>query len=108
MIELFFKLVIGHFLADFPLQGDFLSKAKNYNTAIPHVPPFWAMAAHCAIQAGMVWLITNHWGFALIEFMAHWVIDALKIENEITFSGDQIMHILCKLLYVLMIYSLFS
>ena len=33
-----FWLMVGHALADYPLQGDFLAKAKNRTAPIPGVP----------------------------------------------------------------------
>lgn len=37
---LFAALVAGHALADYPLQGDFLARAKNRAAPIPGVPWF--------------------------------------------------------------------
>ena len=51
-------LLAAHALCDYPLQGDFLAKAKNPAQPIPGVPWWCAMAAHCAIHAGAVLLVT--------------------------------------------------
>lgn len=97
------KLIIGHFLCDFPLQGDFLSKAKNHHNPIEGVPPLWAMSAHCAIQAGMVWYLTGFWLLGSLEFVWHMLIDYRKCSGEISFNTDQILHIACKVFYVLVL-----
>ena len=52
--HMLFVLVVAHFLCDFPLQGDFLAKAKNPEAPLPGVPWQWAMLAHAAIHAGAV------------------------------------------------------
>lgn len=101
MIDLFLKLVVGHFLCDYPLQGDFLAKAKNHRQPILGVPFYQALIAHSAIQAGMVWLITGSKVCGGVEFVIHSVTDYLKCDEKITFNQDQIIHLLCKAGYVL-------
>lgn len=44
-------LIAGHFLCDYPLQGDFLSKAKNRVNPIPGVP--WYQASGGIHSAGV-------------------------------------------------------
>lgn len=100
MSQLFFALLIGHALADYPLQGDFLARAKNRKQPIPGVPWWQAMTAHAAIHGGVVWLITGHPQLALAEFVAHWLIDSAKCEGRIGFNTDQALHALCKALWV--------
>lgn len=97
------KLIIGHFIADFPLQGDFLAKAKNHVNPIAGVNPIFCLLAHSAIQAGMVWYITGYGPLALVEFFLHAAIDYNKSENNIDFSSDQILHILCKIVYAMFV-----
>jgi hypothetical protein len=51
-MTLFFWLLVGHAIADYPLQGDFLAKAKNYTLAIPGIPwqqaLFWHARLDCS------------------------------------------------------------
>lgn len=103
LLTLFLKLVIGHFVADYPLQGDFLSKAKNHKQPVPGVPFYQALIAHAAIQAGMVWLITGSLVAGSAEFLAHLMIDYAKCEGIISFNQDQIAHLLCKYIYAFVI-----
>lgn len=99
-LVLFLKLVIGHALTDYPLQGDFLAAAKNHRKPIPGVPWYQALAAHSAIQAGMVWLVTGSMLLGCMEFALHAVIDYLKCDGRISFNEDQVAHLLCKAGYV--------
>ena len=95
-IQLFAALIIGHVVADYPLQGDFLSRAKNRFNPIPGVPWYQALGAHTVIQGGAVWLITGIWWLGAIELVCHAVIDDTKCRGVIGFNTDQAIHILCK------------
>lgn len=103
MIGLFASLVVGHLLADYPLQGDFMAKAKNRTAPLPGVPWQTILVSHAAIHAGFVWLLTGSPLFAAIELVAHTVIDDLKCRSKITFNADQILHLLCKAGYAIAI-----
>ena len=100
-MEMFLKLLIGHYLCDYPLQGDFLAKAKNHKAPIPGVPWYHALIAHAAIQAGMVWLVTGKLWMAGIEFGVHAIIDYQKSEGIISFGTDQFLHVIFKAVYAL-------
>ncbi|MEM7602409.1 MAG: DUF3307 domain-containing protein [Verrucomicrobiota bacterium] len=115
-LVLLFALVIGHAFADFPLQGDFLSRGKNRHIEPPKLadgrsspPHLWVylMGAHCLIQAGFVWLITGYVVFALAELALHWVIDVLKCDGRTSFAMDQWLHVICKVIYVVIIWLWF-
>lgn len=101
--HMLFVLVVAHFLCDFPLQGDFLAKAKNPEAPLPGVPWQWAMLAHAAIHAGAVLAITGNLQMACMELCAHAAIDIEKCRGKLTFGGDQALHLACKLLYVLLV-----
>ena len=100
MLDILFLLIAGHALADYPLQGDFLSKAKNHKAPIPGVPWYQAMLAHSAIHGGMVGIITGSVWLGLAEFVLHNLIDYSKCEGKITFNQDQALHMVCKLGWV--------
>lgn len=108
-LVMLFALTIGHAFADFPLQGDFLSRGKNRNS-----PPMqladgkkspanlwvYLMSAHCLIHAGFVWIVSGHVLLALAEFFLHWSIDVAKCEGRTSFATDQWLHIITKAAYV--------
>ena len=75
-LVMLFALTIGHAFADFPLQGDFLSRGKNRNSPPVQLADgrkgpenLWAylMSAHCLIHSGFVWIITGNVILALAE-----------------------------------------
>lgn len=86
-LRLLFLLCVGHALADYPLQGDFLAKGKNMVSPLP------------GIHAGAVYLITGRWYLAVAEFILHWLADGVKCHGVITFNQDQAFHYLCKALW---------
>lgn len=98
LITLFILMLAGHWLADYPLQGDFLAKAKQSGPL-----RVYHLIAHAGIHAGAVLLITSSVVLALIEWVAHTMIDELKVRNKITFAQDQALHIAFKVLYVLIL-----
>ncbi|UGY15144.1 DUF3307 domain-containing protein [Bradyrhizobium septentrionale] len=98
-----FWMLIGHAVADYPLQGDWLSKAKNPGWSPVLVPAetIWpgALLAHAAIHAGAVKLATGSWLLAVAELVAHAVIDFTKCRNRIGYNTDQSLHVVCKLIW---------
>ena len=105
-LVLLFALLIGHALADYPLQGDFLAVHKNRHLSRAgsreYPPTLWihCLAAHSLIHAGFVWIITGHTLFALLELILHFIIDAIKAERITGYHTDQALHALCKAGYV--------
>jgi hypothetical protein len=96
--QLIFALMIWHALADYPLQGPYLSVAKNRNNPEPGVW-FIAMFMHGLIHAGGVWLITGFVSLAVAELVVHCIIDDFKCRNKISFGTDQFLHVNCKIVY---------
>lgn len=105
----FFMMMVWHAIADYPLQGDFLAKAKNRTAPIPGVPWYQALGAHAAIHAGGVGVITGSVWLGLAEFVAHFLIDDAKCKGRIGFNTDQALHVICKAAWALIaIYELES
>jgi hypothetical protein len=97
-----FLLVVGHALADYPLQGDFLANGKNRNTAIGAI--FWphALFAHSVIHGGFVAIITGSVFLGILETAIHAVTDWLKCENKISLRTDQAIHFACKVAWAVL------
>lgn len=101
-LPMFMALIVGHFLADYPLQGDFLARAKNRTAPVPDIPWQQALTAHAAIQAGFVAAITGSLWLGLAEFAAHWITDDMKCRGRIGFNADQSIHFACKFAWVML------
>lgn len=97
---LFFAFAIAHAVADYPLQGDYLARMKCRDQAAnPHewlIP----LTAHSLIQAGGVWIVSGSALLGAIELCLHWLIDLGKGEGKFGYVTDQMLHIVCKLAYV--------
>ena len=96
MVALLFWMLVLHAVCDYPLQGDFLAKAKNRTAPVPGVPWWQALTAHAAIHAGAVGFITGSVWLALAELVVHWLTDDAKCRGEISFNQDQAIHVACK------------
>lgn len=90
------KLLAAHALADYPLQGDFLSKAKNRTVPIPGVPWYQALGAHAMIHGGAVALVTGSQRLGIAEAVIHAIADDLKCRGKLSFNQDQAIHLACK------------
>jgi hypothetical protein len=95
-------LLVGHALADYPLQGDFLAKAKNRTEPISGVPWWQALGAHAIIHGGIVAAITKRPELGLAEAVVHAITDDLKCRGKLSFNQDQAIHAGCKLLWALL------
>ncbi len=103
MANLLVYLILAHLLADYALQGDFMAKAKNRYAPIPGVPAMTVLLSHAFIHAAFVHLITGSIYCAAFEAGAHAAIDDWKCQGGITFNADQLLHVLCKVGYVVAI-----
>lgn len=99
------QMLIGHALADYPLQGDWLSRAKNPTLALVPGEDIWplALASHAAIHAGVVWIITGSSVLASFEFAAHACIDYSKCRGRLSYNRDQGAHIACKIVWAVLL-----
>lgn len=98
-MELLFKLIIGHAIADFALQSDFVAMNKGRSSKIPQMWPY-VLASHCLFHGGFVYLFTGSAALGLAETIAHAGIDFLKCEQKISLHVDQALHLTCKILWV--------
>jgi hypothetical protein len=96
LLPLFGALLAGHAVCDYPLQGDFLARAKNRTAPLPGVPWYQALGAHAIIHGGTVALLTGIPLLGLAEAAAHAFIDDLKCTGRIGFNADQALHVACK------------
>ena len=99
MIVTFLILVFFHYLADYPLQGDYMARAKNKYNPIEGVPWYQAMGAHCFIHGMFVFLITGSFLLLILEMIVHWMTDTLKCKGVINYNVDQGIHIASKFVY---------
>ena len=110
MIGLFFQFLVGHALGDYVFQRDIMATAKCRHAKIHTTAgsgfPGWYywLGAHALVHGGLIFLITGNWVLGAIETTLHFVIDYIKCEHWISLNIDQLLHVLCKIGYVFVIY----
>lgn len=106
-LALLFLLVVGHALADYPLQGEFLATAKDHKTQVGRQLWPWALSFHATIHGGMVFVITGVPLLGVVETALHALIDWAKTHNYINFNVDQWLHLLCKVVWAVLVLALY-
>ena len=110
-LELFFLLAALHFVADYPMQGDYMAQAKNKYLPQGKGIWMWVLLAHAMIHGAAVFVSTLMIGIALIEVITHATIDHLKNSGKLGsgskgYMVDQSLHVGLKFLYVVVIFTL--
>ena len=105
--RVFFFLLAGHALADYPLQSGAMAvcKCRKANNPLQKdVPWFYWMAAHALVHGGMVAVVVKWLGYSqdaavllgCLEFFIHFLIDCGKCEKLYGMAIDQLLHVACK------------
>ena len=100
MIWTFLFLLLGHAIADRPLQGGQLSRDKR--------SPDWrrrwgALLWHATIHGAMVFAVTLSWPLFVAELVCHTGIDRAKGRGWIDTVTDQLLHVLCKAVWIVVL-----
>jgi hypothetical protein len=129
MLHMFFWLLVGHAVADFALQNDFVAKFKSSKAmwppgsikehfrgstgeldvriAMPGVRREiiwpWVLGSHALIHGGAVALVTGKPLLGVFEAVAHAVIDHCKCNDYIDFHVDQALHLACKVVWLILV-----
>ena len=102
-LALFLAFAIAHALADYPLQGDFLAREKQRRQAVSSREWLIALTAHALIHSGGVWIVSGSVALATAELVVHWLIDLGKGEGRYGYVTDQLLHLGCKAVYVVLL-----
>ena len=76
MLMLALMLLAVHWLCDYPLQGQFLSDAKQKGPL-----RVYHLIAHAGIQGAGVALVTGNVWLGIAEWIAHTAIDEAKVRG---------------------------
>ena len=103
MIELFITLVALHLIADYPLQPEAIALGMNrlLDKARFGVNWWYWMAAHAATHGFAVAVATGSVWLGVAECLAHFAIDSGKCAKKYGLHIDQMLHVLCKIVWVL-------
>ncbi len=107
MLELIIFLLIGHLVSDYLLQNDNIAIGKNRNINKIHltVPWYYWLITHSSIHGLAVFITTGHISLCITEIILHTLIDYTKCEGKISLQVDQILHVLCKVIYIILIWK---
>jgi hypothetical protein len=107
-VLVFFWLLVGHVVADFPLQAGPMATEKCRHSASDlqkAVPWYYWLSGHAIIHGGAVFLVTNSLTLGLLETVVHWLIDFFKCEGWFGIHADQALHVGCKVLWCVLIWQ---
>lgn len=104
-IAVFFALAVAHALADFPLQGEFIARQKTRSSSSGKSEWITCLTAHSLIHAGGVWIVTGSMLLGAVEMVLHAIIDVGKGEGKFGLITDQILHLVCKAGFALVLYN---
>ena len=94
----FWMLMCGHALADFPFQTPDMAKGKNRKLGPAHntVPWYYWMTSHCLVHGLSVTLLTGSVYLGAAEAVVHFGLDTAKCEGWTDIHFDQLAHTVCK------------
>jgi hypothetical protein len=103
----FWYMVVGHFVADYVLQSEFIVNGKNPRSNPQRVPWYYVMASHSLLHGAFVSIVAGNIidhrhtllpvVLGMLESILHFFIDMLKCVGCTGIHLDQGLHILCKL-----------
>lgn len=97
--QLLLLLSMAHLVADFGLQGDRMAREKCPGHGLTLAWGWW-LSSHAATHGLLVALLSGLPLLGLAEWLAHALIDFAKCRRMFSLAVDQLLHILCKLLWV--------
>jgi hypothetical protein len=101
-----FWLLVGHAVADYPLQNGPMAteKCRRSTSELQRtVPWYYWLSAHALIHGGAVFWATGSLSLGLLETGVHWLIDFGKCEGWFGIHVDQALHVGCKVLWCVLI-----
>ena len=98
-LDLVILLSLGHFFADYPLQGDKMAVEKCPGMDVTMDWRWW-LIAHTATHGFFVAVLTGVPLLGLAEVVAHFLIDYGKCRLGYSLLLDQSLHLFSKLVWV--------
>jgi hypothetical protein len=97
-------LWMAHFFCDFGLQSDRMAKEKCPGQD-QTLPWGWWLTAHAATHGLAVSLLTGVPCLGVAEMAIHALIDYNKCAGRFSIRTDQILHLVCKGLWVTVLFA---
>lgn len=100
-MDIFFLLLFSHALGDFAFQSEYMVKQKQPQKNKDSWYIF--LLSHSVIHGGLIGFFTGSFLLAMLETVCHFVIDYGKMQGKYDIQIDQLLHVICKALWVLLI-----
>ncbi len=101
-------MVCAHFAADYCFQPADVAREKNHNstTELQKIVPwyYWLMS-HCCTHGLAMYLVTGSVLICFMETVVHFAIDFAKCDGKTSLQTDQILHVLCKVCWCVILYG---
>ena len=104
-LDLLILLILGHFLADYPLQGDKMAVEKCPGKDVT-LDWRWWLSAHAGTHGFVVTMITGMPLLGVAEMAVHSLIDFGKCRLGYKLIVDQAMHWACKFIWVVCVVTI--
>lgn len=97
-----FLMLIGHAIADGPLQPGWLSRDKRHE--------WWqirwsALGFHGSVHGFFVMIFTGRPELFFAELVTHVAIDYAKSRGRLSMEADQALHVVCKIVWAFYVFS---
>lgn len=101
-LDVLLVLIMAHWVGDFGLQSDRMAveKVPGCDATLPW---YWWLLGHAATHGLLVALIIGSAWLGVLELIAHAVIDWCKGRFGFRLALDQMLHVLCKFIWVMML-----
>lgn len=102
-MDVLLVLLMAHWVGDFGLQSDRMAveKVPGFDATLPW---YWWLLGHGATHGLLVALITGKAWLGVLELIAHAGIDWCKGRYGFRLIFDQLLHVLCKCIWVMMLF----
>jgi len=101
-LNLLILLAMAHFVCDFTLQSDRMALEKVPGKDVTLSWRWW-ITAHAGTHGLAVGLLTGIPLLGALEWGTHILIDWSKSKFRFSLAADQVLHLACKCLWVLLI-----
>lgn len=85
-------LLVGHAIGDFAGVSEHAPRTDD-------TPWYYHLTGHAALHGGIVTLFTGNPFLGMLESVLHWLIDFARNEGLVCVHSEQLLHVLCKLLW---------
>ena len=84
-MEILIKILMAHCFGDYVLQTAYIAEGKQTNP--------WLLFVHCVLYAVPFLLLFRNYNIIAVLILTHVIVDTLKVKKKISYTVDQILHL---------------